>query len=642
MASSTTPRVPQDRFLCENPFRALAVGSAEPIASLRRKADSAAKAAKVGLAPDVPYHDLLGTFQLEELPNAIRVMVTDSKRRTGYRLMWPLSKESIPLISRGESAETIQIPSEELAQILFLNSWISYLNTGSAVDAADAFERWEELYVNEVMDQRLLELLIEEDDISRESALDIVLDAQRTIALSILSRVSADAASAWEAGQTSKAAQLIEAVLNSPIDDDLEEVALEPIADSAHRLEEIVQATINQMGEWQLGDSVEPPREVVQLERIANVMRGRLPAAKDWEDTAHRWMTALVWCMRQEGMRLNQSDDNEGALDVIRSALTLANTSEQKTKLQDDLGQLEKIVAEEKTEEAYAAIKSINSAPSLRTVNGFGTKVYGHEQFPADQSLYFTVLYFTAAYIPIFPIARYLVKDGAGGGWHFLGKARWTQWMKIHFAVSCLFGLAFCLYLANGGFGASNDSSFPQATASGTTNSPLSNRGPESTESTESTESMTSPVSENTQPAEPVAETKKSTSQFNTAKRSNIDSDNQIAEQKARAKKREELERDLQALKKEISALKSKVSEEGAVLDVQRSTLDNLKAEIDASDPDRYSQEEIDAYNAKVDRYEGLRAEFNDAVQNYNGIVNLEKKKVRRHNEIVDTLNASR
>ena len=639
MAASSPPRVPQDRFLTENPFRALDVGSAEPLASLRRKADSTAKAAKVGLASDVPLEDVLGTFQMEELPNAIRGLVTDAKRRTCYRLMWPVSKENIPLISQGDTFQSRQLPGEELAQILFLSSWISYLKTHSPVVAADAFQRWEELHANEVMNQRLVGLLLEEDDLSRESGCDIVLEAYRTVALSILRIVSSDAASAFDEGHTSKAAQLIEAVLNSPIDDVLEELALEPLADSVHRLEEIVQAAISGMGDWHRGASTEPPREVVQLERIASAMRGRLPAAKDWEDTATRWTTALVWRMRQESMRLNQSDDNAGALDVIRLALKLANTSEQKTKLRDDLGQLEKIVAEEKTEEAYAAIESINSAPSLRTVNGFGTKIYGHEPFPPDHGLYFTVLYFTAAYIPVFPIARFLVKDAAGGGWHFLGKARWTQWMKIHFAVSCFLTLAFCVYIANGSNGASSDSSLPQASAPGTPYSPPANSGPESTKSTES---MTTPVRENMRQTEAVAETTKLTTQFNSANRSNIDSDKRIAAQKEKDSKREELERELRELKTEISALKSQVSEEGAVLDVQRLALDNLKAEIDASDPDRYSQEEIDAYNAKVDRYEGLRAEFNDAVQNYNGIVNLEKKKVRRHNEIVDTLNASR
>lgn len=636
MATSVRVASTQERFLSDNPFRMLGTGSAEALSALRRKADGAAKAAKVGLVQNIPMSELLGASDLAELPQLIRGLVNDAKRKTCFRIMWPLSQEGIPFMSQGGTVRSGQFPGEELAQLLFLSSWLAYLEGGSPGEAADAFERWEELYTNEAMDERLVGLLVEEDGLSRDSAYDIVLDAQRAVALTILNRVSSDAASAWDAGQTSKGAQLIEAVLNSPIDDDLEELALEPIADSAHRLKERVEGAIKGMAEWRRGGATDPPKEVVQLERISGAMRGRLPAAKDWEETAHRWTTALVWRMRQESLRLNHGDDNAGALDVIRAALKLANTSEQKTKLRDDLSQLEKIVAEEKAEAAYAGIERISSAPSLGTLNGFGTKVYGREPFPPDRSLYFTVLYFTAVFIPVFPLARYLVKDGAGGGWHFLGRTSWTQGMKVHLAVSCFLILFFCIYVANNDSAANVSSTSSEAGSSTSSYSPPSYTAPESTESFPSSQSEQKPQTE------AVAEQTGPTSNSDTEERSNIDYDKWIAEQDAKQKKREGLERELEELKTEISSLKSEIGEEGAALDEQRSTLDNLKAEIDASEPNRYSQEEIDAYNAKVDRYESLRAEFNDAVQSYNRKVNLQKKKVRRHNEIVDALNASR
>lgn len=628
MATSSPPAVQLDLFLADNPFRALCVGSAEPIASLRRKADAASKAAKVGLPSNVPLSELLGTCNLEELPYLIRSLVTDARRRSCYRIMWPLSQATIPFLIQGGTLKSDQLPCEELTQLLFISSLLAYLENGSPADAANALDRWEELCTSEDMDRRLSTLLVQEDGIDLESAYDVALDAQRTIALAILRRVSSDAASSWDAGEGSKGAQLIEVIVNSPIDDDLEALALEPIAEAADRLKERVELTIREMGEWRRGSSTDPPKEVVQLERISGALRGLLPSAEDWEQAAHRWTTALVWRMRQESLRLNHADDNVAAVDVVRAAIKLANTTEQKEKLRADLRQLENIVADEKAQAAYAGIEKISSAPSLGTLNGFGTKVYGHDPFTADRRFYFTVLYFTAVFIPVFPIARYLVQDGAGGGWRFLGKTRWTRGMKIHLAVSCLLMISYGVYVANMESDTSDGSTSPEANSYSSQYSPPSSRSPATTPF------FISPQADSTTDAT-------DTTSAAGIEGSDIDYVKRVAERDAKEKKRTTLERELEALKTEIASLKSEIDDKGSALDDQRSTLSSLKAEIDASAPNPYSQEEVDAHNAKVVQYESHRAEFNDAVRSYNRKVNLQKKKVRRYNGIVDALNAS-
>lgn len=54
--------------------------------------------------------------------------------------------------------------------------------------------------------------------------------------------------------------------------------------------------------------------------------------------------------------------------------------------------------------------KPIGSAPSLGTINGIGTKIYG-------DTLYFVVLF-----IPVIPIARYSLEDHGNGSYTFFGK----------------------------------------------------------------------------------------------------------------------------------------------------------------------------------------------------------------------------
>jgi hypothetical protein len=626
--------VQQHELLTDNPFRILSIGSSETFVSVRKKADAAAKAAKVGLLPELPMSELLGAFDLEQLPQLIRGSFIDAKQRTCYRIMWPLSQESIPILSRGTMASCSLLPSEELAQVRFLSSWHAYLDAGGPEDAAEAFERWEELYSTYAMDERLVGLLVAEDDLDPDSAYDVILQAQREVALTILRRVSTDAASSWDAGHSSIAAQLTKVVLNSPIEDDLEELAIEPVCDSANRLVERVEALIQELGEWRIGSSTEPPKEVTRLERISAALRGRLPSATDWDEAARRWTTALVWRMREEGLRLNQRDDNERAINVIQDALTMANSPDQRAKLQNDIRELKEILAQENREAAFADVERVNRIPSLRTINGFGLMLYGRKPFPADPTLYFTILYCTAVYIPVFPVARYLVRDAEGGGWHFIGKTKWTHGMKVYCAFSIILMLdLYSLMAANKG---SDENPIVTSDTGGYTSS-----DPPSADAVQPEKPSSPKIIKH-----PVKDKKFSfdTSYDNvvTERRANIDYGKWIDERKAKEKKREKLQGELASLKVKLASITRTVTDEGTALDGRRSILDSLRAEIDASKPNPYSKEELDAHNAKVERYEGLRAEFNDAVRSYNRKVNLEKVMVRKHNEIVGLLNADR
>lgn len=63
----------------------------------------------------------------------------------------------------------------------------------------------------------------------------------------------------------------------------------------------------------------------------------------------------------------------------------------------------------------------VESAPTLWTLNGIGTKVYGEDQFDSLTGLYLKTLYFTFFWIPIFPIRRYLVRS-MGDEYQFFAK----------------------------------------------------------------------------------------------------------------------------------------------------------------------------------------------------------------------------
>ncbi|MDP3763570.1 MAG: hypothetical protein Q8Q92_02880 [bacterium] len=62
--------------------------------------------------------------------------------------------------------------------------------------------------------------------------------------------------------------------------------------------------------------------------------------------------------------------------------------------------------------------KPISKAPSLFSINGVGTKIYG-------DTLYFVVLF-----IPVCPISRYSLIDNGDNSYNFLGKLELKQWQR--------------------------------------------------------------------------------------------------------------------------------------------------------------------------------------------------------------------
>ena len=66
-------------------------------------------------------------------------------------------------------------------------------------------------------------------------------------------------------------------------------------------------------------------------------------------------------------------------------------------------------------------LEPLGAAPKMYTFNGIGTMLYGAYQHHAGT--YIATLWFTLIFVPIWPLAAFLVQPADGGGWHFLARA---------------------------------------------------------------------------------------------------------------------------------------------------------------------------------------------------------------------------
>lgn len=93
----------------------------------------------------------------------------------------------------------------------------------------------------------------------------------------------------------------------------------------------------------------------------------------------------------------------------------------------------------------YGGITSLKSAPTLYTINGIGTTLYGERDVDPENGSYSTTLYFTILFIPIFPLGRYRVMRTGHGMWRFLGKLPWSSHEKWFAGIALAVLVVFIL-----------------------------------------------------------------------------------------------------------------------------------------------------------------------------------------------------
>jgi hypothetical protein len=95
--------------------------------------------------------------------------------------------------------------------------------------------------------------------------------------------------------------------------------------------------------------------------------------------------------------------------DALKARLTGENNPTRRRQLEDVLGNRRWF------------LEPLTRAPSLSTVNGVGTMLYGESEKDGDGT-YVATLFIVFFFIPIFPLAQYLVRDLGGRKWSFFGK----------------------------------------------------------------------------------------------------------------------------------------------------------------------------------------------------------------------------
>jgi hypothetical protein len=78
-------------------------------------------------------------------------------------------------------------------------------------------------------------------------------------------------------------------------------------------------------------------------------------------------------------------------------------------------------MTDDELRQLFPAMRPIKRPPPLHTINGFGTRVYGHRDLDRASGAYVTTLCLCALFVPLFCLRAYRVVR-ASSGWYFLGR----------------------------------------------------------------------------------------------------------------------------------------------------------------------------------------------------------------------------
>lgn len=126
---------------------------------------------------------------------------------------------------------------------------------------------------------------------------------------------------------------------------------------------------------------------------------------------------------------VNKTEKWKPCIVFLEEALKYASSHEVKSKIQKNLTTVRN------NDRLYGDLTPISSAPSLYTINGIGTTMYGSTDHDPASGSHLSTYYFVFLFIPIFPISRYRVIP-TGNGYRFLGKAPLRTFDKWHIAIS--------------------------------------------------------------------------------------------------------------------------------------------------------------------------------------------------------------
>ncbi|MBU1207207.1 MAG: hypothetical protein KKH04_09810 [Proteobacteria bacterium] len=317
-------------------------------------------------------------------------------------------------------------------------------------------------------------------------------------------------------------------------------------------------------------------------------------------------------CLSGIATHYTWADDFIASEELHKKALKLAQDTLGAIRIEHGLTQVRESARKQRI---FGKLKPISSAPSLGTINGFGSTLYGSSDYDPETQSYATTRYFVALFVPILPVGRYRVIDMGGNQYRFLGKLPIRSVDRWHIGIAAVAIVAIVLSSVISSSQNSGSSNVPSTSSSYGPNS-YSPRAPST-----SSERPTDPIRVTTEPQSKKQRT------YDPRKAQLSILNGQIEAGRSRMSM---VESTLQPVIDELNTLNAR-------LKPIASELKSLKRQHDAGlqiDIDDYN-EKVNTHNVLLNRHKALIAANSSGFQLYDELAEKDKVLVAQYNALL-------
>lgn len=403
MRKRKVERIP---LLSDNAYRLLGVGSATPLPEVRQLVRRAETSARVGILEEPPLSDVLEGLESDVLGQHLRSVLNDPLKRTCHRLMWFLDIPTTGKITytvleqlKQEKDEVSRVQSE------YLISFLHFVLTQTPNTLEKTLTLYSDFLKNPEVFDRLTTMLVNEaKDLTTDKAKAVVQQAQREVALAILTFATEVSVRFLRQDEIEPGEKIIKTIIHSPLADDWENTAMSPLTAHLSTLVEQIEQVHRNFRGWNPGYKNPIEGEANLLLRLADLLKGRISQAHRWRQAVIDWGDALAVSMSNYAVaQINDLSDRFvvsvfgfsdrttliqelherllSAQTILESALKMKVSPEVKQHLEKVLQDTKRLLADVRPrvaqEKPAPQIRSTShSTPSTRTKSNTSSSTY--------------------------------------------------------------------------------------------------------------------------------------------------------------------------------------------------------------------------------------------------------------------------
>jgi len=291
-------------YLTDNIYRLTGLGTHADITQLRQAVRKIDSGQRVGIKPLVPFSKLLGDAELANLPNILQQVSSDPVKHLCHKLMWfpTLNVDNSQNQDTNEIRATIQSTYSrsrvEYFHSIFILELLQFLASGKETHLKNCIEKLSSFYNHQKFEGyvRLLVEQIRQGTLSNFA--DVLEEAQAAVASSILEFAVDTSLEALSTGDFDRGRSVLKLVVESPLDDDWEDAALTRVNQHVSPILSTIREITRQTDSWspQFKDPIS--QEYAQVEALADLLRGRVLAVREWDLILQQWTDkkAILMC----------------------------------------------------------------------------------------------------------------------------------------------------------------------------------------------------------------------------------------------------------------------------------------------------------------------------------------------------------